>query len=140
MDTFSITLRSILRVVIVVVVLSLFVSYVLYQSRLLLGGPHLEFIPEPPFVVTEPYVTLEGLAENIVRITINDSPIETTERGNFSERVMLTPGYSIIKLEAYDRYGRKEQLTRSFVYSPLLPIIEPNQPSYGNEESDEEGL
>lgn len=137
----TITLRSVLLTLFYSVIIIGFLGYIVFQSRLLIGGPRLTIDPPPPSVITEPRVTIAGLAENIIAITINDRPIVTDERGVFSEVVHVTPGYTIITVAAADRYGRTSTYTHDVVYEPPNaeePITYPNDTDYGTEESNEE--
>ncbi len=111
-----ITLRTLLFYILVGIVITLFVTYVLFQARFILEGPVISLTYDPSVVHTERLVTLEGTAENIVRMTLNGRQIYTDTTGNFKEALVLENGYTIATLQAEDRYGRKRDLTREFVY------------------------
>lgn len=113
-------------------------GYGIFQSRLLLEGPRITLIDPPATVRTEPWVYIEGTAENIVYIAINDHAIPTNERGYFKEALLLQAGYTIISIEARDRYGRTKQVTQEFVYTPDTDITDNNLTTYGSEESSQE--
>ncbi len=121
----------------IVLIILGFAGYVLWQSRLLLGGPTLELLKEPPYQNTTPTVTVEGIARNIVEITINDLPILTDEQGYFTQDVVLTPGYTIVSIEAKDRYGRTARLERPFLYTPDN-TTNLNTTTYGNKKDSKE--
>jgi hypothetical protein len=96
----SITVASILIVVI------LLVGYTLFQAKNLIRGPVL-LISEPRDGETVPYevVAVKGTTENVSALTLNDSPIYIDKEGNFSEKIVASVGYSIVKLSAKDRFG-----------------------------------
>lgn len=114
----TLTLGTLIRGLFIAIIICGFVGYVIWQSRLLLGGPELFLTKEPPTEVDYPTITLEGQARNIVSIAINDRPIMTDERGYFNEDIVLPLGYTILSIEAKDRYGRQSKIIRPFVYTP----------------------
>jgi hypothetical protein len=97
----SITIASIILVVI------LLIGYTLFQAKNLIRGPIL-IIDAPLDGDTVPYevVDISGSAENISAISLNDSPIFVDKDGKFLEKVVVAPGYSIIKISARDRFNR----------------------------------
>jgi len=115
----QIQFRDIVRGSIVIVLLCLVVAYVLFQARFLLIGPQIALSRELPIKQNERVVTLTGSTENISRLWLNGRPIFTDPQGNFSTDVVLQNGYTVTKLEAEDRYGRRTALTREFVYAPM---------------------
>lgn len=115
----SLSLRNIIMYLVVAIGVTLFVGYVLFQARLLITGPVIELINEPPTEQTERVVKLQGYAQNIVKITLNGKTIYTDKNGYFKEALVLENGYTIATLEGTDRYGRTTQLEKAFVYSPI---------------------
>jgi len=102
----------------VLVGILLVLTYVSYQARFLIVGPQITVTDVPPIQQNQRVVTLEGSATNISRVWLNDRPIFTDPKGNFSTDVVLQNGYTILTLEAEDRYGRQTSLTHEFVYTP----------------------
>lgn len=119
----NITFRTVLIYAASAILLGLFLWYLTFQARLLLGGPQIQLTDEPAFVQTEQKITLSGKTDNITSITLNGRPILTDEAGYFSEPIILENGYTVVSLEAHDRYGRSTTLSREYVYTPrsLLP-------------------
>ena len=97
-------------------------SYIFFQARYFIEGPLLTLQPEPDIIQHERQITLEGVAENITAITVNGRPIVTSETGVFTEPVVLENGYTIVRIEAHDRFGRTTSLERSFVYVPPASV------------------
>ncbi len=85
----------------------LIVGYVLFQSKNLISGPQIS-VTEPKDGATLSYnlVTVKGNAQNIAYIHLNDRLIFIDEAGQFSEKLIAPPGYSIIKIEAQDKFGK----------------------------------
>ncbi|HMA77762.1 MAG TPA: hypothetical protein VKP88_01315 [Candidatus Paceibacterota bacterium] len=114
---YYLTLGTILRWLLILTVISAFLGYVLWQSRIFLTGPVITVTQPPPATTTAAIVSVAGRAENIVWITLNDRPIVTTPDGDFKEYVVLEKGYTIVQLEAADRFGRTT--THHFSVTPM---------------------
>lgn len=114
----NLTLRSVLIYVCTALFIAGFVVYILFQARLLLQGPQITLTQQPAIQQNSRTMQLEGLAQNIVGITLNGRPIYTDENGYFKETLILENGYTIATLRAQDRYGRATALTQTFVYTP----------------------
>lgn len=119
------TLGTLLKWLLIAGVITAFVAYVLWQSRIFITGPVLTITTRPPATTTEAVVAVAGRAENIVWITLNDRPIVTTPAGDFKEYVVLEKGYTVVQLEAADRFGR--MTTHLF---PVTPITQATSSPY----------
>ena len=95
------------------------VLYALFQARLLIQGPTLELTDIPDSVVNERQITLKGTANNITELYLNGRAIVTDEEGVFTESVVLENGYSVVRIDALDRYGRRTHVEAPFVYKPV---------------------
>jgi len=94
----------------VFVLVILFLSYVLFQSKNLLEGPIISITkPSNGETLTYHVVSVEGTAKNISFIYMNDRQIFVDTLGNFRETIIAPLGYSIIKLSAKDKFGRKTE-------------------------------
>lgn len=96
----------------------LLLAYIIFQARFFIAGPQIALYNEPSSVQTDQLVTLSGHAENITYISVNGRPIHTDESGHFQEPVVLETGYTIVSIQANDRFGRSTKLQREFVYAP----------------------
>ncbi len=86
---------------------TLVVAYGLYQSRTIARGPSLAVsTPANGAQLDQPLIVVSGRAERIARLYLNGTPIFTDAGGNFREKLLLAPGYSMITLGAEDRFGR----------------------------------
>lgn len=101
-----------------VVVIGLSV-YAYFQSREYVRGPVLA-IEEPlnGSSSTTSLITLVGRAHNISFLTLNGRRIFTDEQGRFRESLLLPEGYSIMTLEAKDRFGHRAEKRLELVYRP----------------------
>ncbi len=91
-------------------------GYVIYQFS---GLVHkLQLIIDYPAdgggLATE-LVTIRGRADGAAKLTANDEPLTLDENGAFETKLLLAPGYNIIRFSGTDRFGRivekKLQLT-----------------------------
>ena len=94
------------------------VLYVLFQARFLILGPSINiYSPKDGQSVDSSAVVVMGHAENISYISLDDRPIFVDEKGDFSEKLIASPGTSIIKMNARDRFGRTAEKTIKIVYN-----------------------
>lgn len=100
------------------VLVILFIAYAYFQARNLILGPSISLTTEPTVIQTDRTVALEGTANNVIVLRLNGLEVHTDETGAFVYSLILENGYTIMTLEAEDRYGRVTKLTRPFVYKP----------------------
>ncbi|MDO8594462.1 MAG: hypothetical protein Q7R93_03030 [bacterium] len=107
--------------IIVLFVAGLFL-YAYLQSKEYLRGPMVT-IEEPPngALSTTSLVHIRGTSHNISFLTLNGKQIFTDEQGRFKESLLLPEGYSIMTLEAKDRFGHVVEKRLELVYKPTTP-------------------
>lgn len=110
------SLRALIRILLTVIIVGAFLFYAAFQARLIITGPTIKLKEELHGIQRQEVVTVVGIAENIVSLSLNDRPIFTDDKGNFSEILVLPPGYTIMTLKAKDRYGRETIYTKRLVY------------------------
>ncbi len=113
-----IDIQYVFRVLFVIGLAASIFAYIQFQARNLINGPGVMLTNAPETVQTDRVINLEGVAENIVTLTLNGKPIYTDEHGRFKKTLVLENGYTIMTLRAEDRYGRTTTLSREFVYTP----------------------
>lgn len=102
------------RALIVVGIVILLV-YGLFEARRLIEGPQITILsPTNGSATSSATVLIEGVAENISFLTINDAPAYTDSSGKFEETISPPPGYTTVTVAAVDRFGRRAQQTVSF--------------------------
>ncbi len=101
--------KHLFRIGMIVLLFLLITGYAFFQSRKILEGPEIT-ISEPKNGATllDPLVAIKGQARNINSISLDDRPIFIDEQGNFEEKLLLYPGYNIIKFEAKDKFGKEK--------------------------------
>ena len=105
----SVNPRSMVVFGIVGIILCGFVVYGYFQSRTIITGPILT-ISSPTngqtIASTSPEILIRGTARNISFLTIGGVQTFTDEQGAFARELLLPEGYSIITIEAQDKFNR----------------------------------
>ena len=113
------------------------VIYVLFQARFLILGPQISIaFPRDGEEVVEPLILAHGEAHNVAWVEINGRQIFTDENGGWEEKLLLSPGPSIITLKGRDRFGReKEQQVRVILLNsnPIIPPEDDQEETQQNE-------
>ncbi len=112
------SLGTILRTLGVLSLMCLVVWYVHFQARNFLNGPRITLEDGNTIFHNEQRIQLTGNAENLVMLTLNGKEIHTDENGDFTHLLVLEHGYTIMTLEAQDRFGRTTHITKEYVYAP----------------------
>lgn len=101
--------------------LFLILGYSFYQSRNILTGPVIIITePENGSTVPEQFVKIAGIVKNINKISLDDRSIYVDETGSFSEKLLLSEGYNIVKISAWDKFGKKTEKTLELVYKKSI--------------------
>ena len=80
-------------------------GYSLFQAKKLISGPIIDiYTPQNGATYSQTLVEIDGRARNIAYLNLNDKPIFTDKNGYFKEKILLSPGYNIIKLDARDKF------------------------------------
>lgn len=105
------------KIFIISIFLFLILGYAFYQSKNLLTGPVVNITePQNGQTVHNQLINVTGASKNIKKINLNDRPIEIDESGVFSERLLLSEGYNIIKISTWDKFNKKTEKLIEIVY------------------------
>jgi hypothetical protein len=76
-------------------------------------------------VFTQNNLVLKGLALHASLITVNGKEVSVDQDSNFSEELVLSPGYNIIAIEAKDKFNKSTQEVYRVSYNeqPTAPQI-----------------
>lgn len=123
--------KKIIRISTLSLGILIIVFYSLFQAKNLILGPRFT-IDEPTDGQTllEEEFIFSGNAHNVSSITLNDSPIFIDENGVFKEKLIAPSGYSIMKLEVKDRFGRSKTEYVHLILKEKVsenPIEQPNE-------------
>ena len=106
-----------IRAIIITVFILTIVGYSLFQANKFITGPKIYInSPTDGETTATSSVDIAGQAKNIAFISLDDKPIFIDEQGNFSEKLLLYPGYNIIKMFAKDHFGRTTEKQIGVVY------------------------
>ena len=72
--------------------------------------------PKNGSTTDEQMIKIAGAAKNIKSISLDDRPIFIDEAGSFSEKLLLSNGYNIIKISAWDKFDKKTDRLIEVVY------------------------
>jgi hypothetical protein len=110
--------KFVIRAGLSLILLILIVGYSYYQARKIIVGPQITITsPKDGATVPTSLVEIDGVANNINSISLDDRPIFIDEKGNFAEKLLLSGGYTIITLKAEDRFGRQIKKTLELYYN-----------------------
>lgn len=83
------------------------VGYSLFQAQKLIRGPIIDiYTPQNGATYNQTLIEIEGRAQNVAYLNLNDRKIFTDKNGYFKEKLLLSPGYNIIKLDARDKFKK----------------------------------
>ena len=101
---------------ITIFLLALF-SYGVFEVWNYATGPQIILLsPQNGAAVSESEIIIEGQTKNTKEITLNDRAIVINETGHFSEKILLSYGYNVLKLEAKDRFGKTVEQKLQLIY------------------------
>ena len=91
--------------------------YILFQARFLLLGPQVSIATPQDGETAGPVVTVSGRARNAAWISLNGKQIFTDEKGLWEEKLIVSPGVSIMTVTVRDRFGREEEESVRVVFN-----------------------
>jgi hypothetical protein len=98
---------SILRTSIITLLGVIIVGYSLFQAQKLITGPVIDvYTPQNGATYSQTLIEIEGRAKNTAYINLNGRQIFTDKDGYFKEKLLLSPGFNIIKLDAKDKFKK----------------------------------
>ncbi len=108
-----------------IIFLSLFVIYSVYEFYNLILGPKIYLdAPKDGESFTKSLVEVKGSAKNVAFITLNGKPIFLDTNGKINEKLILFPGYNIMTIDAEDRFKRKTEKRLQLFLEGEMPKIE----------------
>jgi hypothetical protein len=109
--------------VFLILAIFLIAGYGLFEARKLVEGPIIVVTsPKDGSATSSTLVTLEGTAQNIAFLTINDAPAYTDPSGHFEETLSPPPGYTVFTVAAVDRFGRRASKSVAFTIISYCPV------------------
>jgi len=85
-------------------------GYSLFQAQKILAGPVIDvYTPQNGATYNSTLIEIDGKAENIAYMNLDDRQMFTDKNGNFSEVLLLSPGENVVKLDAWDKFGKQTE-------------------------------
>lgn len=110
----NLTLKSAVIFIIAIII----IGYTIFNSRLLVAGPQIVIkSPQDGSSFDHQLIEIRGETKNLSFISLDDKPIFIDENGRFREKLLLSPGLSIIKLYGKDRFERETETIMHYVYT-----------------------
>ncbi|MBI2098026.1 MAG: hypothetical protein HYT46_03825 [Candidatus Vogelbacteria bacterium] len=82
-------------------------GYAAYQLSGLVHKPQLIIAdPTDGAALAAELVVIRGRADGVTKLTANDEPLMLDENSAFETKLLLAPGYNIIRFSGDDRFGR----------------------------------
>ncbi len=98
---------KILRISLISLLVIIIGGYSLFQAKKLISGPIIEvYSPKNGETLTQALIEVEGRARNAAYLNLDDRPIFTDKTGYFKEKLILSPGLNIIRLDAQDKFKK----------------------------------
>ena len=98
--------------------IAIVVGYGAFRAKNLAEGPVLAIAsPTDGTATNDSLVDIQGTAKNISFLTLDGNKIFTDQTGAYDEKILLSPGYNIVTLEARDRFGRIATKTLQLTYN-----------------------
>ena len=117
------------------VLLVLIIVFTVSRAYGLIQGPYIALNEEAlTSQIDSGFVVLEGTVYRSAYFSINGRTVAPEQNGNFSERLLLSPGHTIMTIQARDRFDRTTQ--------EIIPIYVPeyaSEKTSSQESSTEEG-
>jgi hypothetical protein len=108
--------KSIIRISIITLLVLIIVGYSLFQAQKLLTGPTIKIkTPQNGATYNQTLIEIEGRATNTAHLNLNGRKIFTDKDGYFKEKLLLSPGYNIIKLDAVDKFNKYTEKTLELI-------------------------
>lgn len=113
--------RKFVRIIVLFIAFIVIAGYSYAKTKDFIGGPRITVVyPVNGDVVTENPLEIVGVAKRIAFISLDDRQIYTDDDGNFTEQLLLYPGYNIIKIHATDRFKREVTENIEVNYKPKI--------------------
>ncbi len=109
--------KKILKLGTIILGFIIIIGYAIFESYDFIKGPKISvFEPLNGSSISTSSVIVTGKADRIKDLYINNRPILIDREGNFSETILLAPGYNISLLSAQDRFERTIEYKLELVY------------------------
>ncbi len=109
--------KHLLQLSLTIITLCIIFGYAFYATHDFIFGQQI-LISEPGNgnAFSTSSVIVKGQGIRVKDMSLNDRPIILDNEGNFSENLILAPGYNIFLLVSHDKFGRKKEHRLEYIY------------------------
>lgn len=100
-------------VILVGIALILLGSFLFYQYRAAFFAPPLTVSEPTEDISTTTDITVIGTTDPNVTLTINNLPVAVEENGEFTKRITVFPGKSIVTIKAVNNFGKENVIEKT---------------------------
>ena len=109
--------QKIVRTTFLILVAFIVVSYGIFVTHDFILGPTISFMePANGSSFDTPSIKIKGVVKRIQDVNLNGRSITIDDKGNFTETVLLAPGYNVFSFIARDKFGRSKDYRLELVY------------------------
>lgn len=119
MKTKNITLAAGLTVL---GMLGIFVFIFGNMKDLLLGSPLTVAIAKDGTTLSDEFLPVTGTAKHARTVLINGRPLFIDRAGNFSDGIILSPGYNVVEIALENQFGKYTTHTYRLVLDPSSTV------------------
>jgi len=76
------------------------------------------------------YIAITGSAKHATQISINGRIIGVDREGNFSDGVILSPGYNIVEVAERNQFGKEKSISYHWVSVPSSTVADNSTSPY----------
>jgi hypothetical protein len=110
--TKKIIVSSIITIFVLIVTI-----YTGFEIRRYVTGPEIKITsPLTGSLTNESLIEITGKAINISEVKVNDNKIYMDEEGNFTQKVLLSTGYNVLKVSGVDKFQRETEQILEVTY------------------------
>ena len=97
----------------------LLLVFIGYNTRdVIIGAPLSVKVVKSGSTVAASYLPIEGNARHAKELHINGRQVSIDTEGNFSDGIVLSPGYNIVTISQKDRFGNEKEKIMKVVATP----------------------
>ncbi len=97
------------------IVIGVFAFAIENMRDLLFGSPLEVATASDGTTLTEGFLPVVGKAKHARSVTVNGRDIQIDRDGNFSDAVLLSPGYNVVEVALLDQFGKEKVKTYHLV-------------------------
>jgi hypothetical protein len=110
-------IQKILKISIFTIVILAVLIYIYHTFSSYIKGPQIIIkYPENGSMVSTSTISIQGQVLHIKDVYINNRPIRIDTDGNFTEDLLLFPGYNVSVISAKDKFNRITEYKLELVY------------------------